>query len=81
MKSAIAEKVDAAGAEAVRHPAADRNEEGEAEGVAREHRLHAERVDVERAAIAGTAVFRMVVSSALMKKVTATSQGRRRCMD
>ena len=38
---------DAAGAEAVRHPAADGNEDGEREGVAGQHRLHAERRDAE----------------------------------
>jgi hypothetical protein len=47
------EKADSTGenrtsAEAVCHPAAERNEDGQAEGVAREHGLHAERRDVQR---------------------------------
>ena len=40
---------DAARAEAIGDPAADRDEDREAQRVAREHRLHAERRDVERA--------------------------------
>ena len=39
---------DAARAEAVGHPAADRDEDREAERVARQHRLHVERRDVHR---------------------------------
>ena len=38
---------DAAGAEAIGHPAADGDEDGEAQGVAGEHGLHAERGDFE----------------------------------
>ena len=53
VKSADGGGEHAARAEAVGHPAADGNEDGEAERVAGEHRLHAERRDVERGAMAG----------------------------
>ena len=54
---------------------------GEAQRVAGQHRFHAERRDLESAAaMAGTAVFRIVVSSDSMKKATATSHGNSRAL-
>jgi hypothetical protein len=68
-------------AETIGHPAADRNEHREAQRVARQHRLHAERASTPSACdMTGTAVFRIVVSSDSMKNATATSHGKSRLL-
>ena len=65
--------------EAVRHPAADGNENRQAQRVTGQHRLHARGATCRAAAMVGTAVFRIVVSSDSMKNATAIIHGSNRC--
>jgi hypothetical protein len=62
--------------ETISHPATDRNENREAQCVAGQHDFMLSGATSRASDTAGTAVFRIVVSSDSMKNATATSHGK-----